>query len=95
MGTLTPGARLIYERTGDTVYSREAGSNERKVVGYDYKKDPLDHRNYMSDPNEGQLWHDIRQAALTDKNLQEALDRVKVMYYLTHEAKTPVQHHPV
>jgi hypothetical protein len=95
MGTLTPGATLIYERTGDTVYSREAGSTERKVVGYDYKRDPLDYRNYMSDPNESQLWHDIRQAALTDKNLQEALDRVKVMYYLTHEAKTPVQHHPV
>lgn len=95
MGTLTPGATLIYERVGDTVYSREAGSPERKLVGYDYKRDPLDHRHYMSDPNESQLWHNIRQAALTDKNLQEAIERVKVLYYLKHDKNNVVQHHPV
>ena len=95
MGSLTPNSKLIYERVGDTVYSRIEGETERTVVGYNYKRDPLDHRNYMSNPNESQLWHDIRQAALTDKNLQDALERVKVMYYLTHDKKDVVQHHPV
>jgi len=95
MGTLTSGTTLIYERVDGAVYSRESGTAERKLVGYAYIKDPLDHRNYMSDSHESQLWHDIRQAALTDKNLQEALERVKVMYYLTHDKKDVVQHHPV
>jgi len=33
MGTLTPGATYIYERVGSTVYSRESGKLERKVIG--------------------------------------------------------------
>lgn len=94
MGSLTPGAKLIYERVGDTVYAREEGSTERTVVGYNYHRDPLDHRNYMSSPKDAQLWHDIRQAALTDKELQEALDRVKVLYYLKQKEK-PIMWHPV
>lgn len=95
MGSLTPGVTLIYERVGDTVYSRQEGSTERTIVGYDYKKDPLDHRNYMSDPSEAQLWHDIRQAATADKELHDALDRVKVLYYLKYDKKNVVLHHPV
>ncbi len=94
MGSLTPGVKLIYERVGDTVYAREEGSTERIVVGYDYHRDPLDHRNYMSSPKDAQLWHDIRQAALADKELQEALDRVKVLYYLKQKEK-PIMWHPV
>ena len=88
MGSLTPGATLIYERVDGAVYSRESGSSERKLVGYNYKRDPLDHRNYMSDPNESQLWHNIRRAAMTDNKLQEALDRVKILYYLSKEHGT-------
>ena len=88
MGSLTPGATLIYERVDGAVYSRESGSSERKLVGYNYKQDPLDHRNYMSNPNESQLWHDIRCAAMTDNKLQEALDRVKILYYLSKEHGT-------
>jgi hypothetical protein len=94
MGSLTPGVKLIYERVGDTVYAREEGSTERTVVGYNYHRDPLDHRNYMSSPKDAQLWHDIRQAALADKELQEALDRVKVLYYLKQKEK-PIMWHPV
>jgi hypothetical protein len=94
MGSLTPDIKLIYERVGDTVYARKEGETERTVVGYDYKRDPLDHRNYMSSPKDSQLWHDIRQAALNDKDLQDALDRVKVLYYLKQKEK-PVMWHPV
>jgi hypothetical protein len=96
MGSLTPGATLIYERVGDTVYSREVGSIERTVVGYDYKRDPLDHRNYMSNPNESQLWHDINRAALDNEELQKALERVKIIYYLSKKDQPdPPMWHPV
>jgi len=95
MGSLTPRATLIYERVGDTVYSREAGSIERTVVGYDYNRDPLDHRNYMSDPKEAQLWKDINQAALDNEELQKALERVKIIYYLSKDKPQPPDWHPV
>jgi hypothetical protein len=83
MGTLTPGVKLIYERVGDTVYARREGETERTIVGYDYKRDPLDHRNYMSTPAESQLWHEIRLAARTNAGLQDLLDRAKILYYLS------------
>jgi hypothetical protein len=95
MGSLTPNVKLIYERVGGTVYAREQGSTERTVVGYDYHRDPLDHRNYMSTPSESQLWHDIRQAALDNKELENALERVKILYYLSKDKEYKVPHHPV
>jgi hypothetical protein len=95
MGTLKPGSTLRYESDSEGIYAVDIETNERLLVGYNYQRDPLDHRNYKSDPKESQLWHDIRQAALTDKNLQEALERVKIMYYLTHDKQDVVQHHPV
>lgn len=88
MGSLAPGIKLIYERVGDTIYARREGEIERTIVGYKYQKDPLDHRNYMSDPIGSQLWHDIRQAALNDKELHDALERVKIIYYLKHKDNT-------
>ena len=95
MGSLTPNVKLIYERVGDTVYARREGAPERTIVGYDYHRDPLDHRNYMSTPKESQLWHDIRQAALEDKELEHALERVKILYYLSKQHKDQIPHHPV
>lgn len=95
MGSLTPNVKLIYERDGDTVYARREGELERTVVGYNYHRDPLDHRNYMSSPQESQLWHQIRLEARTNPMLQEALERVKVLYYLSKKDKETVAHHPV
>ena len=95
MGTLTPNVKLIYERVNDTVYARMEGSTERHIVGYDYKRDPLDHRNYMSTPSESQLWHDIRCAAADNKELEHALERVKILYYLSKKSKEELPHHPV
>ena len=51
-----------------------------------YLRDPLDYRNYMSTPSESQLWHDIRRAAADDKELQDILERAKIMYYLKHSS---------
>ena len=95
MGQLKPGAKYVYERVGNITYAREIGTGERVVVGYDYQKDPLDYRNFMSNPAESQLWHDIRRAATGDKELQDALERVKVLYYLKHKGEYEVPHHPV
>lgn len=73
MGNLVPGATYIYERDGDTVYAREMGSNERRVIGIDY---PV-----ASAVN----WHDVVVVAKTNPALQNALDRVIMLYKLTKE----------
>ena len=49
-----------------------------------YLRDPLDYRNFLSEPKQSQLWHNIRRAAADDKELQDALERVKVIYYLKY-----------
>lgn len=73
MGKLTPGATYIYERDGDTVYAREMGSNERKVIGMDY---PI---------TTAVNWHDVVVVAKTNPTLQNALDRVIMLYKLSKE----------
>jgi len=82
MGTLKPGATYIYERADGVVYAREAGADPstRIVVGYESGKDYDPVRNST---RENQQWHDIRSAAETNPALQEALDRVKVIYELS------------
>jgi hypothetical protein len=79
MGTLKPGATYIYERVNDVVYARESGSHPstRKEIGRDYDL----HERIMED----QLWGNIRRAAETNTTLQDALERVKVTYYLTKD----------
>jgi hypothetical protein len=85
MGSLTPGATLVYERVGGTVYAREFGQVERTIVGYDYTRDLLDHRNYMSNPKESQLWHEIRLASETNTTIKSLLEQAKTAYYLSKE----------
>lgn len=79
MGTLKPGATYVYERVDDVVYARESGSHPstRREVGRDYDL----HARIMED----KLWGDIRRAAETNPTLQEAIERVKVTYYLTDD----------
>jgi len=87
MGTLKPGATYIYERNGGEVYAREAGSppNTRTLIGYSYDPRTVDGRPLHDHIMEDKLWGDIRRAAKTDPALQEALERVKVTYYLTKD----------
>jgi hypothetical protein len=84
MGSLKPGATYVYERADGIVYAREQGADpqERFVVGYESGKDYDPVRNSI---RENQLWHDIRLAAETNTALQEALDRVKVLYELSKD----------
>jgi hypothetical protein len=94
MGNLKPGVPLIHERVGNVVYSREFGADPmtRKVTGWDYNKDdpnfdprtgdgrPL-HEHIM----DSKLWGEIRRAARDNPALQQALERIKILYYLSKE----------
>ena len=95
MGTLKPGATLIYERADGVVYAREFGADPmtRVEVGYEY--DPItghriDHDSRTSDGRplhehirENRMWGEIRRAAPTNPTLQDALDRVIMIYKLS------------
>ena len=63
---------------GETVYVREEGSTERSLYLESKDKKSL-HEQII----ESKLWGNIHRAAKTNPALQEALDRVKVTYYLT------------
>ena len=81
MGQLTPGATYVYERVGDTVFRRESGATDREVVGYDHRTPdgrPL-HEHIM----DAKLWGEIRRAAPSNPALQDALDRVIMIYQLS------------
>lgn len=79
MGSLTPGATYIYERVNGTIYARESGKSERKVVGYMHDRFL---ENMSLDYELEVIWKDIIKESKSDPVLQEALDRVKVLYHL-------------
>jgi hypothetical protein len=89
MGSLTPGATYIYERTGEEIYARETGQTDRKLIGYQYenKVDPRtdDGRPLFEHLREDKLWGEIRRAARTNKALHEAMERVKIVYHLSKD----------
>jgi len=87
MGSLKPGATYVYEREKGTVYAREAGAapNTRKPIGWEH---PIDLRTDDGRPlhehiMESKLWGQIHRAAKTNPTLQEAIDRVKIIYHLS------------
>jgi len=94
MGNLKPGATYIHERVDNVVYAREFGSDPstRQVVGWDYDKDDpnfdprtADGRPLIDQMREDQLWANIRREAKTNPTLQAAMERVKMLYYLSKE----------
>jgi hypothetical protein len=90
MGKLKPGATYIYERDGKTVYARELGADPstRQVIGWDY--DPKapnteGYRTWSKKFADEYLWNEIMEAANTNPTLQQALERVKLIYHLSKE----------
>ena len=61
-------------------YARVAGTSQRWAVGWS-----LEAQQRREDMIENALWHDIRRAALTQPALQEALERAKMIYYLSRK----------
>lgn len=80
MGQLKPGATYIYEQVDGITYAREFGAshNERFEIGRTAEKQSL-----IDDLKEQKLWGDIHRAARTNPLLQQALDRVKILYELS------------
>jgi len=85
MGTLKPGATYIYERNDGIVYAREFGKTERKEIGRSYDPRTNDGRPLHDHIMEDKMWNEIRQSAKTNPALQEALDRVRVLYELSKD----------
>jgi hypothetical protein len=87
MGSLTPGATYVYERDNGTIYAREFGSNPstRKEIGYHYDSRTGDGRPLHDHIMDSKMWGEIRRAARTNKVLQDALDRVILLYHLSKD----------
>jgi hypothetical protein len=94
MGSLKPGATYIYERVGNEVYAREAGADPatRTLIGHnydpinghfvDYDKRTSDGRPLYDHLQESKMWGDIHRLAQTNPALQDALERVIMIYRL-------------
>jgi hypothetical protein len=82
VGTLTPGAQYVYESPdgGDTIYAREVGKTERKLVGMSVKK-----KTALAKMQEEQLWAKMCRAAETNDALQKAMEHCIVLYALGNE----------
>jgi len=91
MGQLKPGATYIYERVDGVTYAREAGApaSERIAIGWDYE-----YRKKQETKDQIILWGKIIQAAKTNPALQDAIDRVIVLYELSkkNDGDEPMWH---
>ena len=87
MGSLKPGATYIYERVDGTVYKREIGADplSREAIGWDYDPRTSDGRPLHDHLMDSKLWGNIHRAAKENPLLQEALDRVKILYELSKQ----------
>ena len=72
---MTQDPPYIYESpdSGDTIYRRLIGTNQRELV----REGPLHQKMLRS-----QLWRDIFQAAETDPVLKELIEKVEVYHRL-------------
>ncbi len=93
MGRLKPGATYIYERQGGSVYAREMGADAstRIEIGYDWELDTNPARvrgASLESIKENQYWHTILIEAKSNPVLQDAVDRVKIIYELSKKDGT-------
>lgn len=75
MGSLTPGVTYIYERVAGSIFAREFGKTERKLVGYVTDISP-EIEMYRSEINQ------VLQMCERDPAMKEMLDQLFVMYNL-------------
>ena len=82
MGKLKPNASYIYENQNGIIYAREFGADPatRFEIGRTLEKQTLD-----DSLRETELWHNIRRTAKSNPALQDALDRVKIIYELSKD----------
>lgn len=80
MGQLKPGAKYIYEQVNGITYAREFGTTHRTIVGMDYEA-----YKFIHDMKDEELWRDIREAAKSNEALHQAMEKCKILYYLSKE----------
>jgi hypothetical protein len=92
MGNLKPGASYSYEHKDGVTYASEAGDSNKQVHGWMYDNDhpEFDPRTGDGRPlrehiMDAKMWGEIRRAARTNPTLQEALERVKILYHLSKD----------
>jgi len=97
MGNLKPSATYVYEKVDGITYAREAGAapNTRQEIGWDYDPRTKDGRPLIEEIQESKLWGEIHREAKTNPALQAAIERVKIIYYLSKQERQNVMHHPV
>lgn len=85
MGNLKPGATYIYEHADGVTYARESGAPaaDRFEIGRTLKK-----QTSGQILKEEVLWSKIRNVAKENKTVQDALERVLLVYYLSQTQST-------
>jgi hypothetical protein len=91
VGKMEPGVSYVYEKADGVTYARKIGdpADARFEVGSDYDSEKL-HKKLM----DARLWGKIHRAAESNPALQEAIDRVIIIYELSRQDES-VMHHPV
>ena len=92
MGNLKPGATYTYKHQDGVTYASEAGSLSKQVHGWMYDKDHPSFDPRTSDGRplhdhlmDSRMWGEIRRAARTNSTLQEAIERVIIIYHLSKD----------
>ena len=82
IGNLKPGTKYIYEHADGITYAREFGAphDERFEIGRTAEKQSL-----IDDLRKQKLWGNIHRAAKSNPVLQEALERVIMIYHLSEK----------
>ena len=75
MGSLKPGATLIYERANGIVYAREFGTTSRTIVGFD-----IDNNSELQFAR--QEINQILTMCESDPAMRELLNQLMVLYNL-------------
>lgn len=83
--------KYIYESSdkGETIYRRKVGETSRELY---YVSNEVSDK--LSAIKEDKLWDEIRRAAKSNKVLQDALERVILLYQLSKEHGTEQARRP-
>lgn len=77
--------KTVYARNPGTIEKMRIDSNGNLGIGTTAPGQILSTSSLHDQMMEDKLWGNIRRAAKTNPTLQEALERVKVTYYLTKD----------
>lgn len=92
MGQLKPNASYVYEKVNGVTYAREVGAPaaDRFPIGWDFET-----QQALDQIKHDRLWDAIFKEAKTNPCLQDAIERVKIIYYLSKKHNNSPDWHPV